>query len=192
MRTLIALAALAAGALPAAAADTPLTADQIRDIARKDMVWCENYRAASKDCESLVMVSLMPDGSLRETGLLRLSDKPDLQLVMDGKSTITGDKVCSVFGDETVTMSFVLNGRQLPVSSAPSLEAIVKEAMSEFEGKTLCQTFYRGQSEADLREVVTLDGERREDLESVYRLQADEAGLNLRATPGTDGEESMI
>ncbi len=170
---------LSALALPAAAQEAPMSAEQIRELARRDTVWCENYRAAQQDCETITLVSLLPDGSLRETGLMRLSGTPDLKLVVDGRSQITGDRVCSVFGDDTVKLNFLLNGRPAPQAMVGLLEGVVKEAMAEFEGKTFCQTFYR-LSEAEVREVITVDGDRREDLESRYRLQADEAGLDVR------------
>lgn len=187
MRTLLAAAALFAVALPAAAADTPLSAEQIRDLARRETVWCENYRAAQKDCETITLVSLLPDGSLRETGLMRLSSTPDLKMVVDGRSRITSNGVCSVFGDDTVRLGFLLNNRPAPSAMVGLLENVVNEAMAEFEGKTFCQTFYRV-SEAEVRERITVNGERREDLESLYRLQPDEAGLDVR--PAADEPES--
>jgi hypothetical protein len=186
-----ALGILLAGVLPAAAADRPMTAEQIRELARRDLVWCENYRADKKDCETLTLVSLLPDGSLRETGVMRLAKTPDLKMVIDGRSQLQGDRVCSVFGAETVKLRFLLNNRPVPPAATGPIEAVVREAMSEFEGKTLCQTFYRGASEAEIRETITVDGERREDLESVYRLQKDEAGLDVRPA-AEDAEESIV
>lgn len=194
MRALIAgplLAGLLASALPASAADKPMTGEQIRDLARRDMVWCENYRPDKKDCETLTLVSLLPDGSLRETGVMRLAKSPDLKMVIDGRSEIEGNRVCSVFGDDTVKLGFLLNDRPVPQGAVGAIERVVREAMAEFEGKTLCQTFYRGASDSELRETITVDGQRREDLESVYRLQADEAGLDVRSAE-EDPEESVV
>jgi hypothetical protein len=191
MRVLFAAAALLLTAFPAAAADAAMTGEQIRELAKRDLVWCENYRPEHKDCETMTLVSLMPDGRLRETGLMQLSKTPDLKMVIDGSSKIDGDKVCSVFGDDTVRLSFLLNNQPAPRQAIGPIEAVVRESMSEFEGKTLCQTFYRGSSELEIREMVTVDGQRREDLESSYRLQPDEAGLNVR--PAIDEpEETMV
>lgn len=194
MRAALATALLLTGALtalPAQAADKPMTGEQIRDLARRNMVWCENYRPDKKDCETLTLISLLPDGSLRETGVMRLAASPDLKMVIDGRSAIDGNRVCSVFGEETVKLGFLLNDRPVPPTAAGAIEGVVREAMAEFEGKTLCQTFYRGPSDTDVREVITVNGERREDLESVYRLQPDEKGLDVRA-PAPDAEEQVV
>jgi hypothetical protein len=193
MRAALATALLLTGALtalPAQAADKPMTGEQIRDLARRNMVWCENYRPDKKDCETLTLISLLPDGSLRETGVMRLAASPDLKMVIDGRSAIDGNRVCSVFGDDTVKLGFLLNNQPVPKTAAGAIEGVVREAMAEFEGKTLCQTFYRA-SETEVRERITVDGQRREDLESVYRLQADESGLDIRA-PAPAAEEQLV
>jgi hypothetical protein len=111
--------------------------------------------------------------------------------VIDGRSQIQGDRVCSVFGDDTVKLGFLLNDQPVPEAATTAIRVAVRESMSEFEGKTLCQTFYRNGSDTVLRERITVDGKRREDLESVYRLQADEAGLDIRP-PAADAEESEV
>jgi hypothetical protein len=193
MRAALVLALLLTGActaLPAQAADKPMTGEQIRELARRNMVWCENYRPDKKDCETLTLISLLPDGSLRETGVMRLAASPDLKMVIDGRSAIDGNRVCSVFGDDTVKLGFLLNNQPVPKTAAGAIEGVVREAMAEFEGKTLCQTFYRA-SETEVRERITVDGQRREDLESVYRLQADESGLDIRA-PAPAAEEQLV
>ena len=191
MRVLLAALLMMAGA--ASAQGRPagaLSADEIRDLARRDMVWCENHRVEQNDCETMTLVSLSPDGTLQETGLMRLSQSPDLRMVIDGKSRIQGNAVCSVYGDESVKLRFLLNGRPLPASASGPLEGVVREAMAEFQGKTLCQTFFRGASESELREQITVNGARRPDLESTYRLQPDEKGLDVRPTT-EDAEESI-
>ena len=193
MRALAAFLLLAGAltALPAQAAEKPLTGEQIRELARQDMIWCENYRPDKKDCETLTLVSLLPDGTLRETGVVRLASDPDLKMVIDGRSSINGNRVCSVFGDDTVKIAFLLNDRPVPALAVASIEGAVRESMAEFKGKTLCQTFYRGKSETEVRERITVDGRRREDLESIYRLQKDEAGLDVRP-PAPDAEEQVV
>lgn len=185
------LAAFALLLLPAAAlaAEKPLSGEQLRDIVRREMVWCENYRAAEKDCETLTLVSLQADGSLRETGAIRLAASPDLTLVVDGPSRIEGDRICSVYTEESVKLAILVNGRPAPSAASGELETLVRSTMAEFLGKTFCQTFYAEGSPERLREEVTVDGARRPDLESIYRLQPDEAGLGLR-TQDEDIEES--
>jgi hypothetical protein len=174
----------------AAPAGRALSAEQIRDIARRDMVWCENYRAEKGDCETMTLVSLLPDGKLRETGVMRLSRSPDLQLVIDGVSEIRGDQICAVHNEDAVKLRFLMNGRPMPTVLSARLEAMVRESMAEFEGKTLCQTFYRGASADTLSERITVNGARRTDLESTYRLQSDESGLDVRSEE--EPEETQV
>lgn len=184
MRPLMLLpgAALALLLLPAAAPRESgrLSAEQLRDLARREMVWCENYRPAQSDCETMTLVSLLPDGTLRETGVMRLSRTPDVKLVIDGRSRIDGDRICSVYDGDSLQFSFVMNGRPMPRAASLDLERVVREAMEEFRGKTLCQAFFVQGSPERLREEVTVDGARREDLESLYRVQPDERGLDVR------------
>lgn len=180
MRALSALLLLLLAPTIGHAAERRLTGDQLRDLARREMVWCENYRAAQKDCDALVLVSLLPDGSLQETGALRIASSPDLVLVIDGRSRIEGDRICSVYEEDTTKLAVLLNGQPVPAMASRPVEAVVRESMAEFTGKTLCQSFYADGDPARLREEVTVNGARRPDLESTYRLQADEAGLNLR------------
>lgn len=190
MRALIPTLILLLTPAGALAAERQLTGDQIRDLAKREVVWCENYRPIEKDCESLSMVSLQPDGGLRETGALRMSSTPDLLLVVDGRSRIEGNRICSVYQEETTKLAFVLNGSPVPAILARNLLGLARESMEEFRGKTLCQSFYTEGSMERLREEVTVDGQRRPDLESVYRIQPDEAGLAIRA-PEADPEESQ-
>lgn len=193
MRALLAAALLmfAETASAQGRAGKPLTGDEIRELARRDMVWCENHRTEQNDCETMTLVSLGSDGALIETGLMRLSQTPDLRMIIDGKSQIRGNSVCSVYGDDSVRLRFLLNGSVVPASAAKPLEGVVRETMAEFEGKTLCQTFYRGSSADELREQITVDGARRRDLESSYRLQPDEKGLDVRPT-AEEAEESLV
>jgi hypothetical protein len=174
----------------ATAAERPLTGDQLRELARREMVWCENHRPAKNDCETMTLVSLLPDGTLRETGVMRLSSTPDMKLVIDGRSRLEGDRICSVYNEDSVKVGFVMNGEPMPAMATQELERLVRDAMDEFRGKTLCQTFYSDGSAERLREEVTVDGARRRDLESRYRIQADEAGLDVRATQ-SDAEETQ-
>jgi hypothetical protein len=189
MRALLPILALLLAPASVEAAERRLTGAQLKDLAQREMVWCENYRAAQKDCETLVLVSLQPDGSLRETGALRIARTPDLMLVIDGRSRIEGDRICSVYDEETTKLAVVLNGQPVPSFMARELEGVVRDAMAEFKGKTLCQSFYADGGAERLREEVTVDGQRRPDLESTYRLQPDESGLDLRAREA-DAEES--
>src|SRR5262249_49792427 len=58
-----------AGPLPASAAAGPgaggehrLTAQEIRELARKQLLWCDTYHAKTDDCQMVTLVGLLPDG----------------------------------------------------------------------------------------------------------------------------------
>ena len=66
----------AASAAAAAAAELPVTGDEIRDIARRELLWCEAYDTRNDDCEVVSLLRLRPDGSLSATSTLPLQPDP--------------------------------------------------------------------------------------------------------------------
>jgi hypothetical protein len=170
---------LVAGA-PAVAAERRMTGDELRDIARRELLWCEAYDATHDDCEVISLLRLRPDGSLSETSTLLLQAEPRLMVYIADSDEIEGDRLCGKVEASKTRFYFTLEGQAMSSEAAATLQALFRSQMAEFEGKTLCQAFFREEDPNVIREEITVDGERRTDLESTYRLHEGGAGLNLR------------
>jgi len=168
-----------------------ITADEIRDIARREMLWCESFDAAGQDCETVTLLRLLPDGRLAETSTRLLQEDPRLQVFIADSGAIDGDRVCSKIDSNRTGLSFTLDGRVLPTAESVVLRLMFMALMTEYEGKTLCQSFAWGDEPNEVVEEITLDGERRPELESTYMLREGEAGLNLRAGDSQNGSATV-
>lgn len=194
-RLALPLLAAVAVAGPAAAqvqaAGRRITADEIRDIARREMLWCESFDADGQDCETITLLRLLPDGRVAETSTRLLQTEPKLQVFIADSGAISGDRVCSQIDSGTTGLSFTMDGRVLPTSESLGLRLMFMALMTEYEGKTLCQAFTWGDEPNEVIEEITLDGERRPELESTYMLRDGDAGLNLRAGDSQDGSATV-
>ncbi len=184
MRSILAAGLMAAmlGVLPgvAFAGEHRMTADEIRDIARRELLWCEEYDATSDDCDVVSLVRLMPDGRLAETSTLLLQSKPRLQVFIADVDQIEGDRICSKVEAQRTRFSFTMDGAPLPADAALGLRMLFIAQLADFEGKTMCQAFFRGDDPNVVREEITVDGERQTELESTYHLREGTADLKLR------------
>lgn len=186
---LLALAPEASVAAPAkpVAGEHRLSADEIRALAKREVLWCDDYKAANDDCEAITLVRLAPDGRLAETTTLLISDGPHLQAFLGEFDDVKGDRVCSKVAVASMPMSFVMEGKPVSADAAMGLRAIMAQSLADLEGKTVCQSFYRGSEPDRLREEVTVDGKRREDLETTYLLRENDGpGFGLRSQVGKE------
>lgn len=192
-RFLAAVSALAAlAALPGAAhaSDARLTGQEIRDIAGRGLLWCEEYEAASDDCGVVTLLRVMPDGRLASTSTLLLQESPELQVYIADIDQLDGDRLCSKVEMGRARFTFMLDGQQLSDERAIGLTALFQAQMADMEGKTMCQTFFRTEDPNVIREEITVDGERQTDLESTYHLREGDSGLHLRAQLPTEPDET--
>jgi hypothetical protein len=184
MRLILTAAAIALslGALPApaSAAEHRMTGAELRDIAQRGLLWCEEYDAAHDDCDVVTLVRLMPDGTIAETSTLLLQAEPRLQVYIADTDRIEGDRMCSKVEAAQTRFVFTLNGETLPETSAAGLRALFIAQMADMEGKMLCQAFFRSDDPTVIREEITVDGARRTDLESTYHLRDADTDLKLR------------
>jgi len=179
-------ASVAAAAKPAPG-EHRLNAEEIRALAKREVLWCDDYKAANDDCEAITLIRLAPDGRLAETTTLLISDGPRLQAFLGEFDDVKGDRVCSKVAVASMPMSFVMEGKPVSDDAAMGLRAVLAQSLADLDGKTVCQSFYRGADPDKLREEVTVDGKRREDLETTYLLRPnDGAGFGLRSQVGKD------
>lgn len=197
MRSILAAATLfltasLAPALPAQAAETRLTAAEITDIARRELLWCESYEAATDDCEVVTLVRITPDNRLAMTSTILLTQTPNMQIYIADTGQIDGDRVCSKFEAARTQFVFTMDGQPAPEATAAGLRLLFLAQLQEFEGKTMCQAFFRGDDPMVIREEITVDGERRTDLESTYRLYEGGTALKLRPQITETEQEQQV
>jgi hypothetical protein len=177
-----------AGLFPAAAADAPaapgehrLTAEEIRDLARRQLLWCDGFHAATDDCQMVTLVGLLPDGRIGQTTTWVVENKPLLQVYIGDVNQFEGDRICSTVDVKTMPIGFTLNGKKVPETLALALKQTLTQLFASLQGKRVCQAFFRGADPNRLREEVTVDGKRRKDLESNYVLRTGAEGFALRS-----------
>ena len=184
---LLPLAAVLMAAAPAVAAPVApqgpehrLTAIEIRALAKRELLWCDDFHAQNESCHAISLITLAPDGRLAETTTLLLSDGPRVQAFIGEVDDLKGDRVCSKVSVAQMPIAFTLEGRAAPADASAGWRDAFVDSVSELDGKTVCQAFYRGTDPNLLREEVTVDGVRRKDLETVYRLHDGKDGFDLR------------
>ena len=188
------IAALAfLGALPSEAASSRqvehrLTAAEIRDLAHREMLWCDTYHERTDDCQMVTLVRLRPDGRVTQATTWVVEQKPLLQVYVGDVDQVEGDRICSIVDTQQMPIAFTLNGKNVPDPLASALKQTLMELFAPLHGKHVCQAFYRGADPNRLREEVTVDGKRRPDLESNYVLRDGAAGFALRSE--TDQKKS--
>jgi hypothetical protein len=194
MRSTLAAGFLAAviGLFPglALAGEHRMSADELRDIARRELLWCEEYNATTDDCDVVSLIRLMPDGRLAETSTLLLQDEPRLQVFIADVDQIEGDRICSKVEARRARFSFTLDGAPLAEDASMGLRLLFLAQLADMEGKTMCQAFFRGDDPNVVREEITLDGQRQTDLESTYHLREGNSDLKLRPQLPPDEESN--
>ena len=184
MRSILAAGLMTAtlGLLPgvALAGEHRMTADELRDIARQELLWCEEYDATTDDCDAVTLIRLPPDGRLTETSTLLLQADPRLQLLIVDVDQIDGDRLCSKVEPTRARFSFTMDGTPLAAEAAAGLHALFMAQMADMAGKTMCQAFFRSDDPMVIREEITVDGERQTDLESTYHLRPGATDMKLR------------
>lgn len=173
--------ALPASAAPSRQAEHRLSASEIRELAHKELLWCDGYHSATDDCQMVTLVRLLPDGRVTQTTTWVVEQKPLLQVYVGDVDQMEGDRICSVVDTTQMPVAFTLNGKTVPEPLAGALKRTLIELFSPLHGKRVCQAFYRGADPNRLREEVTVDGRRRPDLESNYVLRDGASGFALRS-----------
>ena len=178
----------------AQAAERRMTGEELRDIARREMLWCENYVAATDDCDVVTLVRLTSDGRLAETSTLLLQEEPRLQVYIGDQDRIDGDRLCSTIEASRTAFYFTVEGQPAPAATALGLRLLFMAQLAELDGKTLCQTFFRDEATGVVREEITVDDQRRQDLESTYVLREGSERLKLRpqSTPTESNARTQV
>jgi hypothetical protein len=188
--TLLCFAAPAPVASAVPGVERQLTAVELRDIARRELLWCDTYQEATDDCDGLILMRLGSDGRVLETTTLLLTAQPRVQVFVADVDDIKGNRLCSKVATARLAVAFTLEGRAVSADRTADLRALFVGSIEDLDGKTICQTFFHNGDTHRLREEVTVDGERRHDLETTYMLKDGAEGFGLRPQDGGDGSSA--
>jgi hypothetical protein len=185
---LLAAFALAGGipaqAAPSTGAEHRLSASEIRDLASKQMMWCDGYHTDTDDCQIVTLVTLMPDGRIGQTATWVEEQDPMIQIYVGEVDHFDGDRICNVVDTNAIPVGVTVNGKAVSAALASTLKPIIDKLFAPLQGKVVCQSFYRGADPTRLREEVTVNGRRQPDLESNYVLRQGSDGFALRNAAG--------
>ena len=180
--TLLALAALTvlSAALPAQAAEKPLTRDALVAVLKSDQVWCSGWQARDQSCEDVAFSDILPGDKVRQVSRYRMSSSPDLQMVVRETVNLEGGALCSVFRFDDLEIAVLMDNEPAPQDQAASILAILAQSMANLEGKKACEAYVRDEATGELKARVTLDGEAAPEFDSIYKLIAPDTRILLR------------
>jgi hypothetical protein len=180
--TLLALAAALAApaALPAHAAEKPLTRDGLLAVLKSDQVWCSGWRGADQSCEDIAFLDVLPGNKIRQVSRYRMSTEPNLQMVVRETVNVEGAALCSIFRFDDLDIVVLMDDQPAPQEQAAPILAILAESMASLEGKKSCEAYVRDEATGELKATVTLDGEAAPEFDSTYRLIPPDTRILLR------------
>ncbi|MBI5939253.1 MAG: hypothetical protein HY859_02375 [Caulobacterales bacterium] len=174
-------------ALPAQAAEKPLTRDALLTVLKADQVWCSGWRAQDQSCEDVAFVDVLPGNKVRQVSRYRMSSDPDLQMVVRETVDVEGGALCSTFRFTDLDIVVLMDNEPAPQEQAAGILAVLAQSMANLEGKKTCEAYVRDEATGELKSTVTLDGEAAPEFDSIYRLIAPDTRILLR--PMFEGEE---
>lgn len=180
--TLLAMALLATVSIaPAAlAGEAPLDREALRGLAQSGSPLCGGWRDRDDSCEDVGFMELLPQDQVLHTYRFRISFEPDYEVVMQETATIEDGALCSTYSTASLTLRVLSDGQPAPMEQALSISALFQESLAEYEGKRVCESFFRDAGTGELSTVVTIDGERNPELESHYRVLQPQERIHLR------------
>jgi hypothetical protein len=184
MRLLTALALAAAvvfpAALPAQAAEKPLTRETLLAVLKSDQVWCSGWRDTDQSCEDIAFIDVLNDGKISQISRYRMSADPDLQVVVRETVNVEGGALCSTFRFDALEIVVLMDDEPAPEEQAAPILAILAESMASIEGKKACEAYVRDETTGEIHATGTLDGEAAPEFDSVYRLITPDTRILLR------------
>lgn len=183
MKTLL-LILSAVGALaiaPAAlAGEAPLDREALRSLAQSGEALCGGWRDRDDSCEDVGFLELLPQDQVLHTYRFRISFEPDYEVVMQETATIEDGALCSTYSIANLTVRVLADGEAAPTEQSLAISALFQDSLAQYEGKQVCESYFRDQTTGELTTVVTIDGVRDPDLESSYRVLTKDDRIHLR------------
>jgi hypothetical protein len=182
MRALLVPALVAALAAPGAAlADParPLTREALVATIKSDRAWCGGWRDADMSCEEIVFLETAK-GAVSQTRRYRIYEGSDFEMVVRNTVKLEGGKLCWTYRFAEMDIAFLEAGVRAPREQAAAMLMVMRETMSDLEGKVACEAFTRDDTTGEIAAAATLDGERAPEYDSRFRLLPPEARIKLR------------
>lgn len=166
-------------ALPAQAAEAPLTREGLVALLKSDKVWCSSWRDKDQSCEDIAFLEAAGD-LVTQISRYRMSQTPDLQMVVRETVKMEGASLCSTFKFAELDVVVLMDGEPAEAEQALPILAILAQSMADLEGKKACEAYVRDDATGEVKGKVTLDGEAAPEFDSIYRLIAPETRIQLR------------
>ncbi|MDB5471606.1 MAG: hypothetical protein JWR84_3166 [Caulobacter sp.] len=183
MKTILLMLAALAGVsiAPAAfAGEAPLDREALRSLARSGEALCGGWRDRDDSCEDVGFIELVAPDEVLHTYRFRISFEPDYEVVMQETATIEDGALCSTYSVGNLKVRVLADGEAAPTEQSMAISAMFQDSLAEFEGKQVCESYFRDQATGELNTVVTIDGIRNPDLESSYRVLTKDDRIHLR------------
>lgn len=177
----LAIAAVLAlpAALPAQAAEAPLTREGLVALLKSDKVWCSSWRDEDQSCEDIAFLEAAGD-LVTQISRYRMSQTPDLQMVVRETVKMEGASLCSTFKFAELDVVVLMDGEPAEAEQALPILSILAQSMADLEGKKACEAYIRDDATGEVKGRVTLDGEAAPEFDSTYRLIAPDTRIQLR------------
>lgn len=182
MRALQVLAVILAVLAPSVAlagSDRPLTRDNLVAIIKTDPAWCAAWRETDESCEEVVFLEA-DETLVSQTRRYRIYEGADFEMVVRNSATFDAGKLCWTYRFEEMDIAFLEAGVLASPEQAAAMMVVMRETMSDLEGKVACEAFSRDEATGEIAAAATLDGERAPEYDSRFRLLAPDARVKLR------------
>jgi hypothetical protein len=189
---LLAIALALAPALPASAAEKPVSREGLLTMLKSDQVWCSAWQAGDQSCEDIAFLDLLPGEQIRQVSRYRMSAEPNLEMVVRETMKIEGAALCSVFRFDDLEIVVLTDDEPAPMEQAAPILAILAQSMAHLEGKKSCEAYGRDDATGDLKGHVTLDGEAAPEFDSTYRLLKPDTRILLRPMFAREDEPTTV
>ena len=183
MRLLPALAVAALLAVPAAAAAQPaggpVAREALDSLIKEDSAWCAGWRQSDQSCEEIVFFEAIGD-KVGLTRRYRMSDTVDFEMVVRQTLAFDGARLCWTFRFDEMDVAVLNDGIRAPAAQAAITIALVREKMSDLEGKLACESYARDAASGEVVSTATLDGQPAPDFDNRFKLLPLDARVKLR------------
>ncbi len=173
------IAALSAPTVALAQVARPLSRDALVATIKSDRTWCAGWRETDKSCEEVVFLEA-GKGVISQTRRYRIYEGADFEVILRNTAKIERDGLCWTYRFAEIDIAFLDAGERAQREQAAAMMMVMRETMSDLEGKVVCEAFSRDEKTGEISATTTLDGERAPEYDHRFRLLDPDARVKLR------------